>query len=138
MIRNVLALFSVATVLTLAAFAGEPLRIASFTIDGGGVIQSTSDDGEFILSGTIGQADTGVMLGGDFKLTGGFWFETQLGDCNGNGVRDLGDHKEFVDCMGGPDPIEEAIGACRCFDTSGDELVSLLDFAEAQRAYFSE
>ena len=142
MIRNVCAFFVVVTTLTLVVFAGEPLRITSFTIDGGGVMRSTSDDGGLVLSGTIGQPDAGPaesgLSGGDFRLTGGFWFETQRGDCNGNGARDLGDHKEFVDCMGGPNPDEEALGACRCFDTSGDQLVDLLDFAETQNVFGSQ
>lgn len=120
------------------SLAGEPPSIPWYTIDGGGAMRSTSANDRFELSGTIGQPDAGVMVGGDFKLTGGFWFETQLGDCNGNGIRDLGDHKKFVDCMGGPDPNEEALGACRCFDTSGDELVTLLDFAESQREFAAD
>lgn len=42
------------------------------TIDGGGVIESTG--GNFSLSGTIGQPDVGVVLGGGaYSLVGGFW-----------------------------------------------------------------
>ena len=135
MIRNVFALVTVATALTLTAFAGEPLHISSFTIDGGGVMRSTSKDGVFVLSGTIGQPDAGILDGADFRLTGGFWFETQLGDCNANGVRDLGDHAGFVDCMTGPNV--QAEGDCLCFETSGDGAVDLLDFAEIQREFVS-
>ena len=40
------------------------------TIDGGG---GTSSNGNFVLSGTIGQPDAGEMAGGDYVLTGGFW-----------------------------------------------------------------
>ena len=60
----------------LACLAGEPFDLSWHTIDGGGVTRSTSDDGVFVLSGTIGQPDAGVMAGGPgapgFKLTGGF------------------------------------------------------------------
>jgi len=42
-----------------------------FTIDGGG---GTSTNGNFSLSGTIGQPDAGpVMTNGQFSITGGFW-----------------------------------------------------------------
>jgi hypothetical protein len=49
------------------------LSISWFTIDGGGGT-STSTDGRFSLSGTIGQPDAGApMTGGQYSLTGGFW-----------------------------------------------------------------
>ena len=41
-----------------------------FTIDGGG---GTSTGGVYSVSGTIGQVDAGVMSGGQYSLTGGFW-----------------------------------------------------------------
>ena len=40
------------------------------TIDGGG---GTSTNGQYSLSGTIGQPDAGTMSGGPFTLQGGFW-----------------------------------------------------------------
>ena len=40
------------------------------TIDGGG---GTSSNGDFVLSGTIGQPDAGTMKGGNYVLVGGFW-----------------------------------------------------------------
>lgn len=42
------------------------------TIDGGGETFSTG--GDYELGGTIGQPDAGAMTGGDYALTGGFWF----------------------------------------------------------------
>lgn len=48
----------------------QPLEINWFTIDGGG---GTSSGGQFTLSGTIGQADTGILTGGSYTLVGGFW-----------------------------------------------------------------
>jgi hypothetical protein len=42
-----------------------------FTIDGGG---GTSTNGQFSLSGTIGQPDAGsTMSGGNYSVDGGFW-----------------------------------------------------------------
>ena len=42
-----------------------------FTIDGGG---GTSTNGQYSLSGTIGQPDAGAtMSGGNFSVDGGFW-----------------------------------------------------------------
>lgn len=124
--------------MALTCFAGDPFAVPWYTIDGGGAMRSTSADERFVLSGTIGQHDAGVMHGGEFKLTGGFWFESPLGDCNSNGIVDLVDHQEFVDCMGGPDPGEEAIGDCRCFDMNGDELISLRDFAQIQNTLVTD
>src|SRR5262245_18680031 len=60
----------------LAAMVAIPSASAQFdlswyTIDGGGGMFSTG--GTFSLGGTIGQPDAGVMSGGTFTLTGGFW-----------------------------------------------------------------
>ena len=41
-----------------------------FTIDGGG---GTSSGGVYSVSGTIGQADAGTMIGDNFPMDGGFW-----------------------------------------------------------------
>ena len=48
----------------------QPYAITWWTIDGGG---GTSSGGGYSLSGTIGQPDAGVMSGGLYTLTGGFW-----------------------------------------------------------------
>lgn len=54
-----------------ASSASGQLAISWFTIDGGG---GTSAAGSLVLRGTIGQPDAGgVMTGGAFGLTGGFW-----------------------------------------------------------------
>jgi hypothetical protein len=53
----------------------QSYAIPWWTVDGGG---GTSSGGGYILSGTIGQPDAGVISGGDYNLTGGFWsFEAQ-------------------------------------------------------------
>jgi hypothetical protein len=41
-----------------------------WSVDGGG---GTSAGGSFILSGTVGQPDAGIMTGGQYTLSGGFW-----------------------------------------------------------------
>jgi hypothetical protein len=41
-----------------------------WTADGGG---GQSTDGEYILRGTIGQPDGGVLHGDQYSLAGGFW-----------------------------------------------------------------
>ncbi len=116
-----------------AALAGN-FAIDWYTIDGGGVMQSTG--GGFTLDGTIGQADAGVLTGGGYLLTGGFWFEQPPGDCNATGIADLLDHADFADCLTGPGgglPMPD----CNCFDVDGDNDADLLDFAELQVAFRS-
>ena len=44
--------------------------ISWYKIAGGG---GTSSNGNFSVTGTIGQPDAGSMAGGNFSLTGGFW-----------------------------------------------------------------
>ena len=91
--------------ITMAAM----FELSWYTIDGGGVVESTG--GGFGLSGTIGQPDAGVvMTGGGFALTGGFWaaandtYAPCPGDLNGDGVVDLTDLAILLsdfDCTGG-------------------------------------
>jgi hypothetical protein len=54
----------------LAAAASARLSIDWFTMDGGG---GTSTNGQYSLTGTIGQPDAGAMSGGPYSLIGGFW-----------------------------------------------------------------
>lgn len=49
---------------------GDGYDLSWSTIDGGGGISS---GGDFILKGTIGQADAAYSAGGDYELLGGFW-----------------------------------------------------------------
>ena len=55
---------------TLQIFA-QDFDVSWHTIDGGG--EMSSSGGGFELAGTIGQPDAGVMTGGGFEITGGFW-----------------------------------------------------------------
>ena len=52
------------------AQSGGSFSLSWSTIDGGG---GTSSNGQYSVSGTIGQPDAGAMSGGPFTLTGGFW-----------------------------------------------------------------
>ena len=126
---------SVVACICLTTFLGlataSEYELSRHTIDGGGVMQSTG--GDFELSGTIGQPDAGVMAGGEFTLTGGFWFEEPPGDCNSTGGVDLLDHSDFELCLSGPDV--SVAGGCECFDVDHSGTVDLLDFAVAQASF---
>ena len=54
----------------LASTFAQSYSIDWFTLDGGG---GTSTNGQYSLTGTIGQPDAGAMSGGIFTLVGGFW-----------------------------------------------------------------
>ena len=54
---------------TASATAGQ-YEISWSTIDGGGGVSS---EGQYVLMGTIGQADAAYSEGGDYELLGGFW-----------------------------------------------------------------
>lgn len=114
-----------------ATLMAEPYEITRSTIDGGGVMNSAGDS--FELSGTIGQPDTGLMAGGDFELSGGFWFQIAPTDCNGDGTADLLDQSSLIDCMIGPSAGVNS--GCACFDVNRDQSVDLRDFAEGQVAF---
>lgn len=51
------------------------------TIDGGG--QTFSVAGSYALGGTIGQPDAGVLSGGNYSLSGGFWAGATAGGGGG-------------------------------------------------------
>ena len=52
------------------AVVAQSYTVGWYTIDGGG---GTSSGNGYVLSGTIGQPDVGVMKGGPYHLSGGFW-----------------------------------------------------------------
>lgn len=102
-----------------------------YTIDGGGATFMASSDGQYELSGTIGQFDAGGTLVGPvesgYELTGGFWFALAPGDCNSDAGVNLFDYDAFVDCIDGP--VGGPLGAeCVCFDLDGNGTVDLIDF----------
>lgn len=127
--RNILA----TTVLcfTIASAPGAEFDLSWHTIDSGGVIKSNGGDLE--LSGTIGQPDAGLLVGGEFELSGGFWFGLSLADCNDDGIVNLLDHEALTRCLVGPGGAVP--GGCDCFDVDRGGTVDLRDFAAAQLAH---
>ena len=124
--------------LTFALAGSEPIKggpdydLSRNSIDGGGVMRSTGE--EYELSGTIGQPDAGVMEGGGFTLSGGFWFELIPTDCNEDGLISLFDHETFISCLLGPGGGIDA-GPCRCFDVDRDSDITLNDYAQLQAEF---
>jgi hypothetical protein len=124
--------------LVLGVFLSASLGVAFadytidwYTIDGGGVMQSTG--GNYELSGTIGQADAGEMTGGTYSLAGGFWFGQMPGDCDYDGDVDLDDFADFAACLLGPGG---GVGPeCTCFDLDDSGDVDLSDFAVFQETF---
>ena len=57
------------------AQSGGSFDLSWSTIDGGG---GSSSGGQFVVNGTIGQPDAGTLIGGNFKLEGGFWSGVQV------------------------------------------------------------
>src|SRR5262245_6257011 len=55
---------------TSHAQSGGPFNLCWSTLGGGGGVSS---NGRFAMSGTVGQAETGSLSGGVFKVEGGFW-----------------------------------------------------------------
>ena len=107
--------------LTISLFIALPAfsdyEISWSTINGGG---GTSIDGQYSLTGTIGQPDAAYSYGGDYELLGGFWPGGPLcfvdladfsifaqdwldsgsdlpADLDGSGTVDIDDLKLFVD-----------------------------------------
>ena len=111
---------------------GPDYDLSRNSIDGGGVMRSTGE--EYELSGTIGQPDAGVMEGGGFTLSGGFWFELVPTDCNEDGLISLFDHETFISCLLGPGGGIDA-GPCPCFDVDRDSDITLNDYAQLQAEF---
>jgi len=59
---------------TAGAQSGGPYDLSWSTVDGGGAIPSLSAGGDYVLGGTVGQPDAGLLVGGPYTLGGGFWF----------------------------------------------------------------
>jgi hypothetical protein len=72
--RALFAAFTILVMLVIVSLASAQSGqgdLTWFTIDGGGATSSAGDG--FVLSGTIGQPDTGSLSGGVYTLRGGFW-----------------------------------------------------------------
>jgi hypothetical protein len=62
---------SLAVLLVAFKLCAQPYSVDWYKISGGG---GTSSNGQYIVSGTIGQPDaSGAMSGGNYSVTGGFW-----------------------------------------------------------------
>ena len=132
MIEPRLALM-LAMLMSFSAIAetGTEYEMTRHSFDGGGVMRSTG--GSFELSGTLGQPDAGVVAGGAFELTGGFWFAIPPGDVGGDGVVNLSDHRKLVECLAGPDtPVNDD---CRILDVDGSGAIDMRDVAVVQRSF---
>lgn len=95
MTRNLLHAAAVAALFALLALTStahaQTYDLTWNTVDGGG---ASSTGGVFELSGTIGQPDAGVLAGGTYTLTGGFWGGIPgpcFGDLNDDRQIDLSD-----------------------------------------------
>ena len=72
---------SVAALLLSAATArAQSFDLSWHTIDGGGATFSTG--GIFEIGGSIGQPDAGVLTGGVFQVSGGFWAGGAVDPCS--------------------------------------------------------
>jgi hypothetical protein len=70
-LRILITLAAVCLLTSSALASSEAAYLLNwYTVDGGG---GTSIGGIYSLSGTIGQADAGVLSGGTYTLLGGFW-----------------------------------------------------------------
>lgn len=123
--NKLLNIFAIALVLPLiigVGLASAQVTISDYSIDGGAGISS---GGNFTITGTIGQPDSGAASsGGNFTVTGGFESPDSilLGDVNGDGEVNLLDVAPFVDALSTGTYIPEA-------DVNQDGSVDLLDVA---------
>jgi hypothetical protein len=68
--KNLIATLALVACMALSASA-QNYNISWYKVAGGG---GTSTNGQYSLSGTIGQPDaSGAMTGGNYSVTGGFW-----------------------------------------------------------------
>lgn len=118
------------TLLFAVVATAQSTRLIRETVAPSAVMHSTG--GDVVLSATIGQPNGGVMTGGEFTLTSGFWFLPALGDCNLDGGINLYDYGAFPDCMTGPVGGESG-PECLCLDLHQDGAIDLHDFARLQR-----
>lgn len=63
-------LYILLLVIVFSSIGQSEYIIDWYTIDGGG---SVSSGGNYVLMGTIGQADAGYLGGDNYELLGGFW-----------------------------------------------------------------
>jgi len=82
-----------------ATALADPFSLDWYSIDGGGNMWTTG--GSYELSGTIGQADAGVLSGGGYEVSGGFWVDRLVappvcrGDLNCDGTYGAGSFRDI-------------------------------------------
>ncbi len=70
----VVVLVAAGTGLFARAIELHAQQIVRHTIDTGG---GRSVGGSFVVDGTLGQSDAGLLAGGEFRLRGGFWIDLE-------------------------------------------------------------
>ena len=95
---------------------------------GGGVSAGAS----WKVTGTAGQADTGTLANGPWRLAGGFWAGVPaiiLGDLNCDGHVDFADINAFVLVLSDPAGYQNQFPACPLGngDVNGDGRVDFAD-----------
>lgn len=128
------ALIAMFAIAGLTQSASAQFDISWYTIDSGG---GNSAGGVFQLSGTIGQHDAGVMSGGQYTLTGGYWSGAGEAPCyadcdtsTGKGNLDIFDFLCFQDSFVAVEPY-----ACDCDTVSGPLICDIFDFLCFQDAF---
>jgi hypothetical protein len=129
LVRVAMAFLLLATDLAVA----DDFDLDWWTVDDGGGMWTVS--GQYVLSGTIGQPDAGVMTGSNYELTGGFWFVAPAGpticrgDTNCDGQISYADINPFVKALGSLSAWQAQFPSCpwqNC-DINGDGVVSYAD-----------
>ncbi len=115
---------------TVGATLAQDYAIDWHTIDGGGEMWSTG--GSYELGGTIGQPDAGLMSGGDYVLSGGFWLPPCPGDLDGDGFRNVTDFTALASAYGSQvgDPNYSPAA-----DMNGDGFINVTDFTRFAAVY---
>jgi hypothetical protein len=105
---------------------GQDFDLSWWSIDCGGALLTAG--GNFELSGTFGQTDAGIMSGGSFTLSGGFWPGVTppcIGDLDNDGAIGLGDLAILLSHFGQPSGASPGDG-----DSDSDGDVDLGDLAQ--------
>ena len=71
--KTAIVLTLCALLLTTTVLAVGDYQIPWWTVDNGGGV-SQSADGQYVLSGTTGQTDTGTASGNEYAISSGFWY----------------------------------------------------------------
>ena len=117
-------------IISLAVANAQDVSLDWSTLDGGGILYSVSPS--FTLSGTIGQPDTDVLVGGDFEFVGGFWPIHCEADFDANGVVNLSDLATLLAAYGARDGDPQFMTVA---DFDGSGCIDLSDLANLLANY---